>query len=56
MAKFRITITDLISEEEIWNSLDNKNPDWLTQAAKRKPAAKSLERSSGSKTPWRTGS
>jgi len=56
MAKFGINILDLISDEEIWNSFDDKNPDWLAQAAKRKPAAKSPVRQRNSRSDWRTGS
>jgi len=55
MAKFRISILDLISDEEIWNSFDDKNPDWLTQALKRKPAAKSPVRQGNARSNWRAG-
>ena len=53
MGKLTITIFDLISDQEIWNSLDEKNPDWLTQAAKRKPPVKSPQRESDPRAPWR---
>jgi len=56
MAKFRISILDLMSEEEIWNFFDYKNPEWLAQAAKRKPAMKSPVRQGNSRSNWRTGS
>jgi len=56
MLRFRISVLDLITEEEMWNSCDAKNPDWLAQAAKRKPVGKSTERESDPRAPWRTGS
>jgi plasmid maintenance system antidote protein VapI len=56
MAKFRISILDLIGEEEIWHSFDDKNPDWLEQAAKRKPAATSPVRQANAQPSSRTGS
>jgi transcriptional regulator with XRE-family HTH domain len=46
MAKYRIGILDLISEEEIANFLEEKNPSL------RKPAG----REGDSRAPWRTGS
>jgi len=56
MAKFHISILDLITDEEIWKSFDDKNPEWLVQAAKRKPATKSQIRQGNSRSDWRTGS
>jgi len=56
MAKFSISILDLISDEEMWNSFDYKNPDWLAQAAKRKPASKSPVRQGNPRSDRRTGS
>jgi plasmid maintenance system antidote protein VapI len=51
MAKFEISVLDLISQEELWNSCDEKDSDWLIQAAKRKPVAREDPRA-----PWKTGS
>ncbi len=56
MAKFHISILDLITEKELWDFCEEKNPNWLTQAAKRKPAAKSPVRQGNSRSDWRTGS
>ena len=53
MLKFNITIVDLISEEEMLNSLDEKDPDWLGQAAKRKPPEKAARRENADRSPWR---
>jgi hypothetical protein len=53
MLKFEITILDLITEEEIWNYFDETNPEWLTQAAKRKPTLKSEERATDLRAAWR---
>jgi hypothetical protein len=41
MLKFQLTILDFISNEEVWSYFDEKDPDWLAMAAKRKPPAKS---------------
>jgi transcriptional regulator with XRE-family HTH domain len=56
MLKFRISIFDLLSDEEIFNFCEHKNPDWLAVAAKRKAAVRSNERKSDPRAPWRTGS
>jgi plasmid maintenance system antidote protein VapI len=54
MAKFDITIFDLMSFEEMWNYLDDVNPEWTDQALKRKPPVQAAHRSNVSRTGWRT--
>lgn len=56
MMKFRISVLDLITEEEIWSFCDDKNPDWVNDVTKRKPAGRSSERANDPRAPWRTGS
>jgi plasmid maintenance system antidote protein VapI len=53
MSKFQITVFDLISDEEIWNYFDEKNPDWRIKVAKRKPPVKTVDRESDPRAPWR---
>ena len=53
MSKFEITILDLIADEEICNYLNERNPNWLTEAAKRKPPVKSSHREADDRAPWR---
>ncbi len=53
MLKFKISILDLITDEEILAFLGDKNEDWLTDMAKRKPAAKSSERDGDPRAPWK---
>ena len=56
MVKFRISVLDLITEEELWRFCDDKNPEWVEEAIKRKPAGQSTQRASDPRAPWRTGS
>jgi hypothetical protein len=49
MIKFQMTALDLLSSEEIWSYLDEKNPDWLALAVRRKPPVKE-----DSRMAWRT--
>lgn len=51
--RFKISILDLISDSEIFDYLDEKNADWLTRAAERKPPARSRVRENDSRAPWR---
>lgn len=53
MARFKISILDLIANEELLNYLDESDPEWLTRAAKRKPPTKSTERDNDPRAPWR---
>ncbi len=48
LIKFKISILDLITIEEVWNCLDEKDPEWLSAAKLRKPPAQS-----GPRTVWR---
>lgn len=57
MSKFEITILDLVADEEICIYLTERNPDLLTEAAKRKPPVKSTNRDADDRAPWhRAGS
>jgi hypothetical protein len=53
MLKFQLSVLDLISEEEISAFLDEKNPDWLTHSAARKPPSQSAQREKDARAPWR---
>jgi plasmid maintenance system antidote protein VapI len=56
MVKFRISVLDLITEEEMWSFCDDKNPEWVHEVMKRKPAGRTSERVNDPRAPWRTGS
>ncbi len=46
LAKFQISIIDLIDQEEIWKSFDERE---------RKPPKRSIEREFDPRAPWKTG-
>jgi transcriptional regulator with XRE-family HTH domain len=51
MRRFKISVLDLIEDEELRNYLDGRNPDWLAQALTgKKPPALSQSRSA--RLPW----
>lgn len=54
MLKFRLSMLDLISEAEMLEFLDAKNPNWLTQAAARKPPSQTDKRQNESSAAWRS--
>lgn len=46
MSKFKISILDLVTNQEMFDALEASNPDWLTAAATRKPPASTGKRGS----------
>jgi plasmid maintenance system antidote protein VapI len=54
MLKFGLSFLDLMSEEEILQFLDERNPNWLIKATARKPPSVSEQRKSDSRAPWRS--